>query len=265
MGPGCIGCPAAIVQDGLDIARLQLLADPASERIDITGVTHPGASPHAAEDIAQVVGEAAGAHQQYPFGRQRRQGLPQRESAGRVGPGRHGDLHHGHLGLGQQVHEGHPGAVVQPLLRVQAHGHPRTRQDLGGQARHFRCARRRIAQAVKLVGKAAEVVNGLGLRASRDLDLEIRRPVGRQHEHGQQRRQAASQLGQQRTCLAGAHGKHRGSVRDEQAGQWRPGYGRHFRRPVCLWGMGRRVHGCQWPVSQAKRTRNSSAMIQVSG
>ena len=265
MGSGCIGCPAAIVQDGLDIARLQLLADPVSERIDITGIPHPGASPHAAEDIAQVVGEAAGAHQQYPFGRQRRQGLAQRESASRVGPGRHGDLHHGHLGLGQQVHEGHPGAVVQPLFRVQAHGHPGTRQDLGGQARHFRCARRRIAQAVKLVGKPAEIVNGLGLRASRDLDLEIRRPVGRQHQHGQQRWQAASQLGQQRTCLAGAHGKHRGSVRDEQAGQRRFGYGGHFRRPVCLCGMGRRVHGCQWPVSQAKRTRNSSAMIQVSG
>ena len=242
MGSGCIGCPAAIVQDGLDIARLQLLADPVSERIDITGIPHPGASPHAAEDIAQVVGEAAGAHQQYPFGRQRRQGLAQRESASRVGPGRHGDLHHGHLGLGQQVHEGHPGAVVQPLFRVQAHGHPGARQHLGDQTRHFRRARCRIAQAVKLFRETAEVMDGLGLRACRHLHLEIRRPVGRQHQHGQQRRQAAPQVGQQRACLAGAHGEHRGPVRDEQTGQRRPGHGRHFRRPVCLWGMGRRVH-----------------------
>ena len=219
MGPGCIGCPAAIVQNGLDIARLQLLTDPVSERIDIACIPSPGASPHAAEDITQVVGETARAHQQHPFGRQRRQGLAQRESPGRVRPRRHGDLHHGHLGLGQQVHERHPGAVVQALFRIQTHGHPGTRQDLGGQARHFRCARRRITQAVKLFRETAEVMNGLGLRASRDLDLEIRRPVGRQHEHGQQRRQTASQLGQQRPCLAGTHGKHRGSVRDEQAGQ----------------------------------------------
>ena len=229
MRPGRVGSPAAIVQDGLDIACLQLLADPVSERINITGIAHPGASPHAAEDIAQVVGETPRSHQQHAFGRQRRQGLTQRESAGRIRPGRHGDLHHGHLGLGQQVHEGYPGAVVQALLRVQTHGHTGTRQHLGGQTRHLRRARRRITQAIQLFGEAAEVMNGLGLRAGRDLDLEIRRPVGRQHEHGQQRWQAAPQIGQQRTCLAGTHGKHRGPVRDEQAGQRRFGHGRHFR------------------------------------
>ena len=58
------------------------------------------------------------------------EGAAQTQCAGGIQVVRHRDLQHGNVGLGAQVAQRHPGAVVQAAARVQRRGYAAGRQDV---------------------------------------------------------------------------------------------------------------------------------------
>ncbi len=98
---------------------------------------------------------------------------------GRLGPVE-AELDHRHIGLGIEVHQHGPCAVVQaPALALL---HRRRRQQLSGAGRQLRRPGRRIAEVVKRLGKPIEVVHGRRLGHGGD-GHAASHPMTRDHQN----------------------------------------------------------------------------------
>ena len=93
------------------------------------------------------------------------------------------DLEHRHIGGGQQVHQWHPGAVVQAPLRIGLGHVAGGAQQLDGALRHVGRAGRGVLQLVERGREPAEVVDGLGRGRGGHARL-ARHPVRRNDQHG---------------------------------------------------------------------------------
>ena len=152
--------------------------------------------------LVEVVGEAARPDDEHPLVGQRRQGLTEGIGLRTIETRGQGHLKHRHVGLGKQIGHGHPGAMIQPALRI-AIGRPARRaQHLDGTRCQRRMAWGRVVQLIKKLRKSAKVVHRLG----RLRGVHARfpgHPVGRHDQHRLRARQLLTQPGQRRAgeCL----------------------------------------------------------------
>ena len=180
----------------------------------------------AAEHPLQVVRDAAAAHHQHALGRQRRQRLAQCEQLGRRPARGPGQGQHGDVGLGEQVAQRRPDAVVQPALRQHMGRQAGTLQQglhAGGQRRG---AGGVVAQGVQTRVETAEVVDGFVLGGGQQHGL-ARQAVGADGDDGfgaaKARGQRRAQALHEGTGLARLQRRHGRTVADEQGRQRRRG------------------------------------------
>ena len=186
----------------------------------------------AAEQHAQVVGDAAAAVHQHALLRQRRQCLAQRQQPGRAPVRRKRQRQHRDVGLGPDEAQRRPDAVVQPAFVGHMHRQAGGLQQAGHLLRQRRRAGRVVAQAVQRLGEAAEVVHRGVLRGRHQQRL-ARQRVGRDGQDGA-RAGAGVERGAQplpeRADLARLQRRHRRAVGQEDRGQGEGGgvHGVHY-------------------------------------
>ncbi|MNV65006.1 hypothetical protein D3C71_1576750 [compost metagenome] len=158
--------------------------------------------------MAQIVREGPRPDDQDAFVAQGRQRPAQFHLARRVAPHVQRQLHDGHVHVGIQIAQRHPGAMIQGAPGIAVRGNAR----LGQQGLHargqLRRARRRVLQGVELGRKAPEVVPGHLLVAGGQRQA-LAHPVRRHHQDAA--RLAAlrgAPVRQRRTGQAGFNGQH---------------------------------------------------------
>ena len=123
-------------------------------------------------------------------------------------------LHDGHVGVGEQVGEHGPGAVIDaPTVDVEPH--PDRLDDLGDLRGDVRCAGRRVLEGEQLVGEPEEVVDRARLRHRRHGGVADV-PVGRHAEDRPRPRQPRPQLSPRLGVAVQLERVHRAAVPDEQ-------------------------------------------------
>ena len=195
------------------VALLDRLAHPRREGLDIGRVCAVTGA-----ELVQVMRQAARTDDQHAFVGQRCQRLPEGPGALRIQSRWQRHLKHRHVGLRVQVHQRHPGAMVEAALRVGLCRPARLRELLDRAPGQRLVAAHRILDPVQGGVEAAEVVNRLRLSA-RAHAWRARHPVRRDHEHGVRPRQLPAQRRQPWAGQTGFERKGRRAVRDEQAGE----------------------------------------------
>ena len=168
---------AAVVDQRLDIACDQRIVDPVGEFLRVLRIADVLA------EFVQIVGETAGTDQQHAALAQGGQRLAETQGAGRIDVMRQRYLEYRHVGLREQIAQGHPGPVVQAAMFIEADleaGFGKQRRGLAGQFRRTRCG---VLQLIQRCGEAAEVVDRFRGGTAADAHA-AGLPVWRDHEHG---------------------------------------------------------------------------------
>ena len=115
-------------------------------------------------ELLEVVRQAARADDEHALAGQRRERLAERPGAAGIEPRRQRDLERRHIGVGVQVKQRHPGAMVQAAPLVGLRRPASLLQALDGALRQPRMAACRVADPVQRRVEAAEVVDRRRLR-----------------------------------------------------------------------------------------------------
>ncbi len=198
-------------------------------------------------DAPQVVNHVAAGDDHHALIEQRRQPRPQVEVIVHRLRRVDGELNHRDIGLGVEMGEHAPGAVVDaPLVPVEPH--PMRPGDLGDFPRQLGQARRRIVEGEQIVGKAVESVDRprpghRGHRGRPDI------PVRRHHQQRPRPRQSPAQLTPGLRISIDLERIHRASVADEQGRD-----DAHLRSSACVntgfagrWAEPKRI-SCEEPA-----------------
>jgi hypothetical protein len=205
----------AIMNQGIGIARDEVLLQPTREGIDITQrfLTSRRGCP-----VAQIMGRMSRSYDQDAFICER----PERVSKPEVMPGivvgLHRKLHDRNVRFGVHPPQRHPGTVIETAAAIDACRDIRRLQPNDDFRRDFGRTGRGVAQTVKLFRKAAEIVDGLRSRASAHHRYRCF-PVRRRDEHRARARQSPAELGPSSARDARIDRVHGRAVRQENSGQ----------------------------------------------
>ena len=209
MGIDRVGRLGAIVGECCFVALLHRLRQPV---VEFLGPRLRLGRLAAAHQRPQIVRGTAAAHHQDVLLAQRAELASQRDVVRRALLGLHRELEDRDVGLGPAQHRRHPGAVVQPSMRVM-----RRAGELGHALGQFRRAGSGVAEAVERFGKTVEIVDGLGpVRQRHGRHVGI--PMGRDRDDRLGPRQHLSQRREEGTRRHVLQDQRRRAVRDEDGG-----------------------------------------------
>ena len=218
-----LGRQGAVACQRAEVATRQRFVDgiehPCAERLHIRQRLGPMLRARAGKHFMQVVREAAGADDQHAFTAQRCERPADLDLRGGRQAGIERQLQHRYIGIGKQVAQRHPRAMVERAIRVFCH----VRSPLDGRCgqqrthalRHDRGTRHVITQREQLRREAAEIVPRLLPGACGDGQRAVA-PVRGNHQNGTWRRlaQARAKCIERRTSRARIERQHRRAVRN---------------------------------------------------
>ena len=165
-------------------------------------------------EIAQIVGDAARTNDQETARGERRQGLAEAVSRFGTAVALQREWHYWHIGFGEHQAQRHPGTMVEAALLVTGDWQASLGDRLGDFLGGFAATGGWIADLVKRVGKAPEVVDGF--QAVSKADGRHRGiPVRTDDDDGARLRQGRGACRQRGTGSARAQGEGGCPVRDK--------------------------------------------------